>query len=61
MTTNTTGTTKTIEAARNALAIEMERAVDAAVDVGALKQSQWYQDRKAQLAAYDAQMEWEGM
>jgi hypothetical protein len=53
---------KTIDAAKkltkeelaDQIANEMERAYNAAVNVGALKQSDWWQDRKAQVVALRA-------
>lgn len=47
-----------LEAKRKEIAAELERAVDAAHSIGRLKQSQWYQDRKAQMLAYDQQIAW---
>lgn len=41
---------------RDMIAGEMERAVTAAVHVAALKVSQWYQDRKAELRSLDLVM-----
>jgi hypothetical protein len=51
MKNETTNAVRTNEEKANQVAAEMEKAHAAAINVAALQQSQWYQDRKALLVA----------
>lgn len=44
------------ESRRDAIADELDRAIDATLHVGCLKQSSWYQDRKAEIRSIDVRI-----